>query len=310
MARFLHNACVFGLICLLALAAFVFRYRAYVPAPRITTNISLNAKLHLLKERRGQRVDVLAFGSSMTLNNLSSRAVLEALGDSSYLNLGAWGMDVRQCLHLARIVVPQVRPRVVLMVTNMGDFSGSAERFPMDSARITNYLGEWSETGAYLRTRDAGYYLRQMELNAVRMNDPGNYERLVFDRFGGVELEVPPDRVDPDRYNKRPPERQELLDDHYQALQCLAEYLHDRGIRFIVLRSPYRDGLRDAHTDSTLAWHGARLRTTLAAHGGTVCDVSGRSWPDSLFCDYGHMNAHGAYLFSHGCLQELLPARR
>jgi hypothetical protein len=310
MGRFLHNVIVFGTLCLLAVAAFVFRYRAYVPAPRLTTNISLNAKLHLLKQRLDDRVDVLALGSSMTLNNLSSDAVLEALGDSSYLNMGAWGTDIRQSLRLARMIVPQVRPRVVLMVSNMGDFSGIAERFPMDSTRIVNYLTKWSEVGAYLRIRDGGYYLRQMELNAVRMNDLANYERLVFDRYGGVELEIPPDRIDQARYNKTPPEREELVDDQYEALGALAHYLHERGVRFILLRSPYRDGLRNAHVDSTLAWHGARLRRIVEVEGGTVCDVNDRSWPDSLFCDYGHMNALGAYRFSYHCLHDKLGDRR
>lgn len=306
MGRFLHNALVFGLLCLLALAAFVFHYRAYIPAPHITGNISLNAKLQMLKERRGQRVDVLAIGSSMTLNNLSSRAVLEALDDSSYLNVGAWGMDVQQCLRLAEVIVPQVRPRTVLMVTNMGDFSGSAERFSADSARIANYLSVWSETGAYLRTRDAGYYLRQMELNATRMNDPGNYERLVFDHFGGVELEVPVDRIDHDRFNKEPPERNDLSDVQYAALDRLAAYLHARGIRFILMRSPYRDGLRTPLVDSTLAYHGARLQAIMDKNNGVLCVPYGQPWPDSLFCDYGHMNAQGAYLFSRRCLEDLL----
>lgn len=304
MRRFLLHALLFGLLALAGIAGYIWHYRAYVPAPRITNNISLNAKLRMLKQRRGQPIHLLALGSSMTLNNLSSRAVLEAFHDSSYLNMGAWGTDLAQSFELAEDIVPLVRPSVVLMVTNLGDFSANAERYVVDSTRMANYLVKWSEADAYLHARDAGYYLRQMELNAVRMNDAGNYERLVFDPWGGVQLNVPKDRIDQERFDKRPPRLDELSEEQYRALERLAAYLERRHVRFILIQSPYRQGVRSVTVEADVAAHKRRVWTILAAHGHRFDDGTDALWPDSLFCDYGHLNAQGAYLFTRHALAE------
>lgn len=304
MRRFILHALLFGLIVLAGIAAYVWHYRAYVPAPRITNNISLNAKLRMLKERRGRRVDLLAIGSSMTLNNLSSRAVLEVFHDSSYLNIGAWGTDLAQSFELAEDIVPLMDPSTVLMVTNLGDFSADADRYEVDSTLMADYLTKWTEADAYLRTRDAGYYLRQMELNAVRMNDAGNYERLVFDPWGGVELNVPRDRIDRERFDRTPPAVADLSERQYQALEKLAAYLERRHVRFVLIQSPYRAGLLSPVLDPEVAAHKRRLEAIVTAHGHRFADGTDRSWPDSLFCDYGHMNARGAYLFTRHALAE------
>jgi hypothetical protein len=298
MRRFLLDLLLFSVIMGVVVGAYVWSKWDYFPSPNITTNRSLNRKLHMLKERRGQRVDVLAIGSSMTLNNLSSRAVIEALHDSAYLNLGAWGTNMEQSVALAQDILSIVKPHTLVVVTSLGDFSYSTERYSVNPERMEKYLTQWSELWAYVKTRDMGYYLRDMELNEVRMNDPGNYERLVFDPYGGVELNVPKDRIDPERYNKKPPPPNDLAESQYHAFAKLCAITTAQGVHLIVIQAPYRQGIRTEDVEATVHAHVDRLRGIMRPYDHEFLDGTTRIWPDSLYCDYGHFNGTGAYEFT------------
>jgi hypothetical protein len=298
MRRFLLDLLLFAAIMGAVIGGYVWSKWDYFPAPNITTNSSLNTKLHMLKERRGQRISVLALGSSMTLNNLSSRAVIDALHDTSYLNLGAWGTNMEQSVALAHDILPIVKPSTLVVVTNLGDFSFSAERYAVNPVRLERYLTRWSELWAYVKTRDMGYYLRDMELNEVRMNDPGNYERLVFDRNGGVELNVPKDRIDPERFNKKPPPLSDLAESQYKAFGALCALTKKEGVHLIVIQAPYRQGIRNEEVDSIVQLHVQRLQGIMKPFGHEFLNGTTRNWPDSLYCDHGHFNGSGAYEFT------------
>lgn len=298
MRRFLFDLVLFSAILGAVITAYVWSKWEYFPAPNITTNSSLNTKLHMLKERRGHQIDVLALGSSMTLNNLNSRALIEALHDSAYLNLGAWGTNMEQSVALAQDILPIVKPRTLVVVTGLGDFSYSAERYNVNAQRMEKYLTEWDEVWAYIKTRDIGYYLRDMELNEVRMNDPGNYERLVFDAYGGVELNVPKDRIDEERFNKKPPPLSDLAESQYKAFGELCATTEAQGVHLIVIQAPYREGIRNEEVDSIVELHVYRLRQIMQPYDHEFLDGTTRTWPDSLYCDYGHFNGAGAYEFT------------
>jgi hypothetical protein len=305
MRSFLLHAALFGTLVLLGIGGY-FRYnRHFLPAPRVTSNEVLNMKLSHLRHRGATPAHVLAIGSSMTMNNLSSAEVMAHFGDTSFVNMGAWGVDMVQSEGLAEVLVPMLKPHTVLVVSNLNDLVNDGRRFHMDTTRVVRYLRTWGTTESYLRNLKPAYYLREMERNRIRMHDRSNYEFMGVDEHGGAGLVIPRDRIDPQRWARKPPLERWLADEQYLALERLCAYLGERGIRLIFLQSPYRDGVRNSLVDRTVETHLARVSNILAPYDHILLTATDRPWPDSLFVDFSHLNGRGAELFTRHVLGKL-----
>ena len=305
MRRFLLHALLFGTIALLGIAAYFQLNRHFVPAPRITPNAVLNMKLSHLRHRGTHTAHVLAVGSSMTMNNLGSAAVVDHFQDTSFVNMGAWGMDMEQCTGLAEVLVPYLRPTTVLVVSNLNDLVNDGKHYRIDTSRVANYLMHWSSTASYMRSLKPAYYLREMERNRIRMLDRGNYEFMGVDAHGGAPLMIGKEHIDKGRWERKPPRSKWLAEEQYEALGRLGNYLAQRGIRLIFLQSPYRAGVRNPEVDRTVETHLARVSNILAPYGHILITSTDRTWPDGLFVDYSHMNAEGAKLFTRHVMSKL-----
>jgi hypothetical protein len=308
MRRFLFHAALFGTLVLLGIGGY-FRYnRHFLPAPRITSNEVLNMKLSHLRHRGDTPANVLAIGSSMTMNNLSSEEVMAHFGDTSFVNMGAWGVDMVQTEGLAEVLVPLLEPHTVLVVSNLNDLVKNGKRFQVDTSRVVRYLRTWGTTESYLRNLKPAYYLREMERNRIRMHDRSNYEFMGVDEHGGAGLIIPRDRIDPQRWARRPPSGKWLDDEQYKALERLCAYLDKHGVRLIFLQSPYRQGVLNKEVERTIETHLDRVSNILAPYDHILVTATDRSWPDSLFVDYSHLNGQGAELFTRYALSKLDPA--
>lgn len=305
MRRFLLHALLFGTLVLLGIGAYVQAYRHFLPAPRISPNGVLNLKLSALRHRGTHPCHVLALGSSMTLNNLSSPEVVATFNDTSYVNMGAWGMDIQQSTSLAHVLVPLLKPHTVIVMSNLSDLVPDAHRYPVDTARVAAYLLRWSTVEAYLRNLRPAYYLREMERNTVRMLDQGNYEFMNIDPHGWAPLVIPADRIDRGRWERRPPKAAWLNSGEYRMLTDLSTYLHEQDVRLVYIQSPYRAGVRSASVDTVVQDHLRRVRALLEPHGHAVLDATDRLWADSLFVDYSHLNEQGARLVTAHALSQL-----
>ena len=305
MRRFLIHAMLFGTLSLLGIAAYFQYNRPFLPAPRITPNAVLNMKLSHLRHRGGHTAHVLALGSSMTMNNLSSGPVMTLFDDTSYVNMGAWGVDMEQCAGLAEVLVPYLRPTTVMVVSNLNDLVNDGERYVIDTTRVAHYLMHWGNTESYMRSLRPAYYLREMERNDVRMFDHGNYEFMGVDDHGWAPLDVPRERISKERWERRPPRAKWLANYQYAALERLATYLRSRNIRLVFIQSPYRDGVRNAEVDRVVDEHLGHLQRLLGPMGHHLITATDRSWPDTLFADYSHLNQQGADMFSQYAMDKL-----
>ncbi|MBP7449215.1 MAG: hypothetical protein KA817_04235 [Flavobacteriales bacterium] len=305
MRRFLLHALLFGTIALLGIAAYFQLNRHFVPAPRITPNAVLNMKLSHLRHRGTHTAHVLAVGSSMTMNNLGSAAVVDHFQDTSFVNMGAWGMDMEQCTGLAEVLVPYLRPTTVLVVSNLNDLVNDGKHYRIDTTRVANYLMHWSSTASYIRSLKPAYYLREMERNKIRMFDHGNYEFMGVDEHGWAPLDVPAERISRERWDRRPPPTSWLANDQYAAVERLGHYLKERNIRLVFIQSPYRNGVRDAAVDQVVEQHLERLHRILDPLGHRVIDTTDRHWPDELFVDYSHLSRTGAEQFTAYAMEQL-----
>jgi len=193
------------------------------------------------------------------------------------------------------------------VVGNLMDFAASLERSELALGPVMGLAAEGRSVGSYLLHPDLVYYLRQMESNRLRYTDPGNYECLKMDAYGGVALDVPKDRIIPERWVRPVPEANDLAGEQYMALERLASGLRGMGIELVYVGPPYRDGVLTPQALVTIANHSARIRDLLSRNGQRYCDASDRGWPDDLFCDSSHLNGEGAKLFTGHVLARLAP---
>ena len=305
VTKFLKEATLLSLPILAGLAVYSFSYRDTFPAPRITDNISINEKLRFYKSTGPEPLDVIAVGSSMTLNNLSSRAVMEHFGNVRYMNFGAWGLGLGNTRQLVMALQKRSGSKTVIICANLMEFSTEIPTLPMDSAVIMRYLWQDNAVVPYLREHEATYYLRNMETNVIRLNDPTNYEYLKFDEHGGATLDVPPDLRAQDRWIKPPPPPEAMVDSTYMQVAAIGKELAARNVRLIWMHAPFRQGAVTAEVRERVRVHIDRLRQLLVPMGHVVLDSENQAWPDELYSDYSHFNSTGAYRFTTGCLSQL-----
>lgn len=303
--RFLRQCLLLSLPIVAALAGWLWLVRDDLPAPKVTNNVALNEQLEAFRSRDPRQLDVLAIGSSIALNNLSSQGVMEHFGPVAYRNMGAWGMDLGHIADLLPALVERSRPRTVLLPCNLMDFERRDHVLQMDSASVVKALDRRREWTGYLGHWDAPWYLRQTRLQHIRRNDPGNYEYLGFDAHGGAPLQVPPERVDPARHELRPPAADDLDPALYLRLERLAQELHERDVVLYVMAAPFREGVMDEEARRTMEAHVARLREAVEPHGHQVLDATRQDWPDELFCDSSHLNGDGALVLTRHLLRPL-----
>lgn len=303
--RFLKEVMLLCLPILAGVALYAFQYRSTFPAPRISDNLSLNEKLKFYKATGPVPLDVIAVGSSMTLNNVSSRAVMEHFGLAGYMNFGTWGQGLANTRDLVLALQARTGAHTVLICTNLMEFSKELPSLPLDTGLVVRYLWKDGEPWAYVRTHQAVYYLRNMETNVIRRNDAANYEYLGFDANGGATLEVPPERRARSRWDKLPPAPEDMVDSTYRIAEDIGRQLAARHVRLIWLQAPFREGVMNDDLRNRVRQHTERLGDLLQPMGHAVLHGDGLPWPDSLYSDYSHLNGTGAYRFTTECLSQI-----
>ena len=304
VTRFLIRCTLLGLPALGLVALYCVPQKRYFPSPRVTDNIAVNEKLAFASDHFAEGVDVLAIGSSMTLNNLNSAAVMAHFGNVRYLNAGAWGIGASELEVIGPLLVQRFNPETVIVSTNLMDFADAANILKGDSTSMARFFQEPGLL-SYLRHWDAPYYLREMETNRIRYNDAGNYEYLGYDAHGGATLHIPKERIHKERFDRSPPTAMELSPERYAAFAHFAQDLHQRGIQLVVLESAYRNGIRNAGNDALQKAHVERLRALIQPIGGIVMDANQRRWDDSLYVDSSHFGPVGSEEYTAYCLAQL-----
>lgn len=303
--RFLLRCVVWSLPIVIGLTGYVLWNRDHVPAPRYTGNVALNEQVYRIAQLPKGSTDILAVGSSMTLNNLASTPVTEHFGSAAYVNSGAWGMGIMESIVIIPDLVDRLGPSTILMVTNLMDMKPGSALNESERLAVQRCLEEGGSMWDYFRYWDAPWFLRQMDLNRIRFSDPGNYEFLGFDDHGAATLEVPADRILRSRYDEKPPSAKDLDEMAYALLEKVSLWSREEGIDLIVMQSPYRKGLLTGSLRELNKQHAARMKEILRASGHQFVDGNALEWPDSLFNDASHLDRAGAHAFTAWALQQL-----
>ncbi len=271
-----------------------------LPPVPLTASISFNEKAMFVRKALHSRYDIVAAGSSLTLNNLMAGVLADEMPDHPrVLNIGAWSMKIRDTRRWLGDVLPYARPKSVILVTGIVDF------YPQESwwlnvsdKEIGTFLSDsrYSQLLEFVRTFSLQYYAGSWREIRANRRSRANYDSLAFDRTGSVPLELYYPNVDLARWDAflrtdMPSEEQ------YAQLGLLAKELGGHGIDLIAVQAPVRRRTLIAG-QIALDRHGRRVANIIDQSGQKFIDLHALDFDDSFFADYEHLNAKGALAFT------------
>lgn len=288
MKSFLFKVAIFSVPGILALIALFIFGKDYLAAYRITNSYSFNEKVKFLP--RSKEMKILSIGSSMNLNNLYSQGVIEYLGSDEYLNSSVWGLSIMDQETLAPIFEDMYHPKIVICVSNVMDFA--TPQIEYNANDLSLFLIN-RDIPFYKWFSFCAYYLKHTVKNFLNFRSNQVYTSLVFDRWGGVPLAAKDFEIRKARWEE--PLRFNLINqDAYCSLTKISKFYKAKGIRFIFIQSPVRQGIKIAGYSGGISLHTRKIKKILESDGHIFKDFSNAVYPDSLFVDSAHLNENGA----------------
>lgn len=291
----------FGLTLLLVIGLlYCAQVTGTLPPLPLTASISFNEKALFVRGALHSRYDIVAAGSSMTLNNLSSDVLSEEMPDHPHvLNIGAWNMKIADTRRWLEDVLRYAHPRSVIVVTGLMDFYSEDPWFNITDKELDIFLSDsrLSRLFEFARNFSPEYYaVNWRDIRTMRLTR-ADYHSLVFDSGGAVPLEVYYPHINPERWNELPKVGM-LSEDQYAQLDLLAKELRGRGIDLVFVQAPLRHRALVADLVE-LNKHWRRLDEILRQRGQRFIDLHDKlDFDDSYFADYSHLNAKGALVFT------------
>ncbi|MBA3710678.1 MAG: hypothetical protein H0W83_17875 [Planctomycetes bacterium] len=276
-----------------------------LPPIPLTGNISFDEKLEWLWKRGPRNWDVLAAGSSMTLNNLYSEGVINELSaGTSYVNSASWSLKIGDTRKFVDYLCALQQPKSVIVICGPMDFYGKNSVEFIQTNNLNFYRATTNYGLLAAQYFDPIYYYKHSQEIREQRRTRASYRTLMFDSGGGVPMDVSYPSIDSERWNEKP--RPELIDPaQYIEFERLAVMLEARQIRFICAQSPIRSDAYDASDTVALDRHWQRLSDILKAHGFPFYNIhrSLSLGPES-FADYSHLNADGARQFTAALVEQ------
>lgn len=315
MTKYSHKKFVYMFIALMLVAItsiMLMLLTAYnrgdLIAPPLTGSISFDEKLYYIaRAKKVDKIDVLAVGSSMTFNNLSSSQVAKELGNK-FLNFASWGLTIQQSSYLIKFLVPIYKPQVVIIVSSPMDFYRSYRKSAFfDKDEVKQYLLNPEILQAYNRHFDPRYILKSSWGIKDQRKSNHIYESLLFDPYGGVLLDIDQASINKERWETRiDPAKLDPVS--YEALEDLALFLKQQDIAFIMVQPPMRQAAVDGLSPQ-LANHWQKISAISSKTGLTFINMHEKlGFTDNLFVDHAHLNQKGAEIFTQKFLEIASPS--
>lgn len=281
---------------------FIFFYRAGYH-PLLTSSISFDAKLKFVKEHNVKQTDLLALGSSITLNSLSSAVIKDSL-KMSYFNFASWGLQICDTKALAVNYIAVYKPKYLLVVSSIVDFDTNDEL----TVSINNYFN----TSEYIRNHFEEYFyvgnfnsileiVRRKKELAQYVADTLGYTSLNFDEFGGVLFKIPRENISLKRWNAHAAFPTIYTNSNYQALQSLGEISKANHVLFIFVQAPIKQlYVSDSKTQQIVSNHISKCKSIVEKSNGVYLNFYGAKefLNDSLFVDQYHLSSKGATILT------------
>lgn len=287
--------------------SLLYRYlvtKDYMPI--LSDRMSYDAKIQFAIQQDVQDVDVIAVGSSVTLNNLHSQRLTEYFGpDRPYFNFASWGLKMTHHLAVMPTYLKRYHPTTVIMASAPRDFMKMDVPFQEDMF-LAGYLNEWYPYFFLLRPNLRELRVRNRWRQSCRQ-DQSTFSSLNYDEWGGVIFQIP----DSNDMRQERWDQASILDvaeEQYQALDQLCTVLAENQIQFIFVQSFVKNAnCATPDCQQQLEAHIARIKQIVEDNNHTFINMypQGLQCPDSLFADDIHLNFDGPEYFTKQLLEEM-----
>ncbi len=278
-----------------------------MPALNFSNSYSFNEKILFMKDYE-EKPELVAVGSSMTLNNLYSEVVIENMKTTKYLNTASWGSSMDDNFYFIQLFTQLYNPKSILIVSNMTDFHQEKKEVNYDW--VENYLqSNYFNTIKYaIRDFDKGYYVRSFEyVKKVRFCANNDYECLNYDNYGMVAFDTTNFTINKERWIKEY-FNETKNNSQYLYLDSISDYCKEKNIKLLFFDSPVREGLKntfDEEKKNIQSSHIQKIKNSIEKNGHIFIDSSEKQWADSLFVDAIHFNQLGAKVFTTYCFSKI-----
>lgn len=314
MSRFIKKLLlffVFNLLLTIGLSASYFVYYKItfkdIPPPNFSNSYSYNEKMEFVR-KTSIRPDVIAIGSSMSLNNLDSETITKRLQTDSYLNLSSWGMSLKDIYSLLKLQSEIHKPHTLIMSSGIVDFQEVDKS--VDYTTLEEYLrsNDKEEILFHLECFNLKYYISKFKYAKFVRSSIHEYEYLGYDKYGAVNFNGKDFHIDSSRWNRDYMNFGSIETSYYSHLDSITTFCKNNNISLLFLESPYRKGLYskfDTEKLGRLNAHIQKVESIVNKDDHEFINANEVIWDDSLFVDGTHLNAIGAKLFTEYCLNKL-----
>ena len=313
MINFLKKLMLFLLLCIglsiIIIIGYVMFYKVsykHMPAPALSDSYSLNEKIEFLR-RRNKNQHILAMGSSIGLNNLSSETIVGYIQPKTFLNASSWGMNMEDNYFLFKILYEIYHPDTLIFASSISEFEMPSKQ--VDYELVKKYLksNNFISDLYYLRCFNLRYYMENANYKKMVTTAKNQYEYLVYDQYGGVNIENENFEIDQQRWDSNF-DTSNISRSHYDYLDSIAVFCKLKNVKILFFQSPFRKGVYEkleAEKLKKLKEHIKLVESILKKSKHTFIDSDKIAWNDSLFLDSEHLSAAGAKIFTTYCFKEL-----
>ena len=295
-------------LCFCCIAFYVYHFDIStkdIPAPKVSDSYSFNEKMEFLRTTKID-ADIIAIGSSMSLNNLCSKTITDELHSTSFLNTASWGMSMKDDFFLLKILSEIHKPSTIIIASNTVDFSQADKK--VDFLALKKFLLSNDKEAFFYHIKNFSleYYFTNFRYAKKVRSCVHEYEYLGFDRYGTINLDSTGFRINTNRWNSDRLETN-TLPYQYAFLDSISSFCKSNNIKLLFFESPYRKGLYSTFNQkkiNDLKSHIARIEVILKRNNQSFIDANDVIWADQLFTDGIHFNKFGAKKFTEYCFHE------
>lgn len=277
-----------------------------MPAPALSDSYSLNEKIEFLR-RRNKNQHFLAMGSSIGLNNLSSEIIIDNIQPKTFLNASSWGMNMEDNYFLFKILYEIYHPDTLIFASSISEFEMPSKQ--VDYSLVKKYLNtnNFISDLYYLKCFNLRYYMENTNYKKIVTSAKNQYEYLVYDQYGGVNIDNADFKIDPERWNSNF-DMDNISISHYDYLDSIGAFCKSKNVKIVFFQSPFRKGVYEkleANKLRKLKDHISLIESILKKNNHIFIDSDKISWNDHLFLDSEHLSATGARVFTSYCFKQL-----
>jgi len=271
--------------------------------PLLTNSISFDAKIQYIAEKKVGQTDLMAIGSSITLNDLSSKVIKDSIA-ASYFNFSCWGLQINDTKQLLIKYLPKYQPKYVVICSSLPDFTtgGNAESIE-NYLNTADYFKEHCKEYFYIKNYSSflDIITRKQEYAKHRHSTKDDYASLNFDQYGAVLLNISSANILPERWNETGGFPTNYTNKQYAELTLLSQLLKDKGVRMIFVQTPIRAAyINTPYCQQAVNTHFTTCKAIVEKYGGVYLNFHNTLVfsNNDMFVDQFHLSETGAMLFT------------